>query len=157
MSVITFSQVWLFQTTRRAAALYKENQVKELSLYAVIFGIVKCYYCPVDFSVFIFSKLLWFVGVFLNLWTRLNSKVSRGKWLGLERLQKVTTFIEIIFQLKDKASDILHFIYGQQSRPKSTMCKSVSVFSCFPTPSMALQFPGNVTQTGVNDACWGLD
>ena len=56
------------------AALYKEYQVQELSLYTVIFGIVKCYYCPVDFSVSsLLSELLWFVGVLLNQWIRLKN------------------------------------------------------------------------------------
>ncbi len=41
---------------RHTAALYKENQAKELSLYTVIFGVVKCYCCPVDSSVFTSSQ-----------------------------------------------------------------------------------------------------
>lgn len=48
--------------------------------------------------------------------------------------QKVTTYIEIIFHLKDKAGDILYFICCQQLRPKPTMCQSVLQYSLTSQP-----------------------
>lgn len=72
-SALLLFQIWLFQAFH-TAALCKEYRVQELSLYTVIFGIVRCYYCPVDLSVSsLLSELLWFVGVLLNQWIRLKN------------------------------------------------------------------------------------
>lgn len=88
--------------------------------------------------VYLLSELLWIVCFFLNLWNRLNSEVSCGKWLCLERWQKVTTFIEIVLQLEDKAGDTLHLIYCQQLRPEPMTFWWCQGFSDFPTSSIAL-------------------